>query len=141
MPISPDNVVLNKSAIIERSLRRMREEYRADSSLENYTHIDAMILNIERACQAAIDLAQHLIAVHHLGMPQNSAEAFILLEKSNFISKASTRSMVGMTGFRNVAIHEYQKLEMDILRLIAESEYKSLIEFCRELGVKIVVDI
>ncbi|MBL7006553.1 MAG: DUF86 domain-containing protein [Spirochaetia bacterium] len=140
MPISPDNVVLNKSTIIERSLRRMREEYRADNSLENYTHIDAMILNIERACQAAIDLAQHLVAVHHLGMPQNSAESFILLEKSNLISQASTKSMVGMTGFRNVAIHEYQKLEMDILRLIAESEYKSLIEFCRELGVKIVVD-
>ena len=118
----------------------MREEYRADNSLENYTHIDAMILNIERACQAAIDLAQHLVAVHHLGMPQNSAESFILLEKSNLISQASTKSMVGMTGFRNVAIHEYQKLEMDILRLIAESEYKSLIEFCRELGVKIVVD-
>jgi len=119
----------------------MREEYRADSSLENYTHIDAMMFNIERACQAAIVVAQHLVAVHHLGMPQNSAESFILLEKSDLISKASARSMVGMTRFRNVAIHENQKLDMDILRLITESEYKSLIEFCRELGVRIVVDI
>lgn len=56
MPIQPDNVLLNKAAIIERSLRRMREEYEANLDLDNFTHIDAMILNIERACQAAIDL-------------------------------------------------------------------------------------
>jgi hypothetical protein len=38
---SPDNVLINKAAIIERSLKRMREEYRADPDLRNYTHIDA----------------------------------------------------------------------------------------------------
>ena len=54
MPIKPDDVIYNKAAIIERSLRRMKEEYSADPDLTNYTHIDAMILNIERACQAAI---------------------------------------------------------------------------------------
>ena len=68
MPIEPDDLCRNKSAIIERSLRRMREELTADPELTNYTHIDAMILNIERACQAAIDLALHLVAREHLGM-------------------------------------------------------------------------
>ena len=44
-----------------------------------------------------------------------------------------------MTGFRNVVIHEYQKLEIEILREIALSEYKSLIDFCKEVGVRIIV--
>jgi uncharacterized protein YutE (UPF0331/DUF86 family) len=48
--------------------------------------------------------------------------------------------MIGMTGFRNVAVHEYQDLDMNIVRAIAEKQYRSLIEFCRELGVRIVVD-
>ncbi len=108
MPTTRDNVVLNKAAIIERSLRRMKEEYAFNPALDNYTHIDAMILNIERACQAAIDLAQHLVAVHHAGMPQTSADAFILLTKSKLISEETTRSMISMTGFRNIAIHQYQ---------------------------------
>jgi len=82
MPTQPDNIVLNKAAIIERSLRRMQEEYHANHNLDNFTLIVAMILNIERSCQAAIDLAQHLVAVNHYGMPQNSAEAFLLLEKT-----------------------------------------------------------
>jgi uncharacterized protein YutE (UPF0331/DUF86 family) len=60
----------------------MHQEYAFNPALDNYTHIDAMILNIERACQAAIDLAQHLVAEHHLGSPQSSAELFILLKKN-----------------------------------------------------------
>ncbi len=43
--------------------------------------------------------------------------------------------MVGMTGFRNVAIHEYQELEIEILRAIVEKEHNSLIILCKELGV------
>ena len=139
MPIVPDNVVLNKAAIIERSLKRMKEEYSYNPDLNNYTHIDAMILNIERACQAAIDMAQHLVAVHHAGMPQTSADAFILLKKINIISDDISKAMISMTGFRNAAIHEYQEMDMGILRAIAEKEYKSLIEYCREVGVKLVI--
>lgn len=135
-----DNVILNKSAIIERSLRRMREEYNANPQLDNFTHIDALILNLERACQAAIDLAQHLVAIKHLGMPQNSAESFHLLENSGIISSSSTKSMIAMTGFRNIVIHEYQKLDMEILKQIVEKEYKSLILFCKEIGIEILVN-
>ncbi len=140
MPIEIDNIVLNKASIIERALKRMRQEYAANPELTNYTHIDAMILNIERACQAAIALSFHLVAVNRLGVPQTSADSFILLHKNGIIEEKTSRAMVGMTGFRNVAIHEYQDMNMDILKQIAENEYKSLIVYCREIGIKIVVE-
>jgi uncharacterized protein YutE (UPF0331/DUF86 family) len=139
MPIKPDDVIYNKAAIIERSLKRMKEEYSADPDLENYTHIDAMILNIERACQAAVDMAMHIVSVTHSGIPQNSAEAFILLSKNKLCSSSTAKSMVAMTGFRNVAIHEYQKIELAILKAIAEKEWKGLVVFCKEMGVSIDV--
>mgnify|MGYP000091058574 CR=1 FL=1 len=63
----PDDVMLNKAAVIERSLRRVIEIYRADPELSDMMHIDALTLNIERACQAAIDLAMHVVASKHLG--------------------------------------------------------------------------
>lgn len=136
---TPDNVLLNKAAIIERSLKRMKAEYQADPELTNYTHIDAMLLNIERAYQAAIDAAQHLVAIHRLGMPQNGAESFLLLERAQLISAAVARTIVAMTGFRNIAIHEYQSLDMTVLRSIATDKYRSLIDFCREIGVRVDV--
>lgn len=139
MPIELDSVMFNKAAIIERSLRRVLEELSLNPQLDNYTHIDAMILNIERACQAAIDLSMHIVASKHLGIPQNSGDSFKILNSNNIITTSIMKDMIGMTGFRNIAIHEYQELEMEILKSIATTNYKSLIVFCKELGLKIEV--
>jgi len=135
----PDNVSINKAAIIERSLRRMQQEYAANPQLDNYTHIDALTLNIERACQAAIDLAMHIVARDRLGMPQSSSDSFQLLHKAGMIDQQTFKDMIAMTGFRNIAIHEYQSMDMSVLRNIAESRWKSLIEYCRALGMNIQV--
>ena len=62
-----------------------------------------------------------------------------IIERAEALSNEITRSMIGLTGFRNVAIHEYQDLDMRIVRRIAEKQYESLIAFCRELGVRIIV--
>jgi uncharacterized protein YutE (UPF0331/DUF86 family) len=87
MRIEPDDVLLSKGAIIERCIRRIHEEYHADPSFSSFTHMDAMILNIERACQAAIDSAMHVIASQKLGIPKNSGDAFNLLHKAGILSK------------------------------------------------------
>ena len=137
MPIRPDDVCFNKAAIIERALRRMHQEYATCPALDSFTNVDAMTLNIERACQAAIDLAMHLVAREHVGVPQNSADAFVLLGKAGSLSAETVREMIGMTGFRNVAVHEYRELDMGVLRAIAESRWESLVRFCAQCGMTI----
>jgi len=134
-----DDVLLNKAGIIERCLRRVREEYAGDPSrLRSFTHQDAIVLNLERACQAAIDLAMHLVARGHLGVPQDSKDAFVLLERAGALSTAAARRMTAMVGFRNVAVHEYQTLDIEILRDICETRHLDFVDLCAELGLKIV---
>jgi uncharacterized protein YutE (UPF0331/DUF86 family) len=137
MAIPIDDIFLNKASIMERALRRVKQEYLANPALDNFTHIDAMTLNIERACQAAIDLAMHIVARDRLGLPQSSAESFRLLHEAGHITKETLRNMTAMTGFRNIAIHEYQQLDMSILRAIAETRWQSLVEYCKALGMTI----
>lgn len=135
----PDDVMFNKAAVIERSLRRVIEIYRADPELSDMMHIDALTLNIERACQAAIDLAMHVVASKHLGMPQSQADAFRLLADANEIDRKLSERMIGMCGFRNILIHQYQDLELDLLHTVASEHWKDLQTLCRQLGLKIVV--
>lgn len=137
MPTAPDDVSLNKAGIIERCIRRIHEEYAADPTLSNCTHTDALTLNIERACQAAIDLAMHLVAEGRLGMPKNSADAFTLMRKAGIIPRELETHLRAMTGFRNVAIHEYRDLDKAILHVIAREGWKDLVQFCRHLGLRI----
>ena len=137
MPIQPDDVIYNKAAIIERCTRRIKEEYSNSPDLSNPSHIDAMTLNIERACQAAIDMAMHVVATKHLGIPQSSTEAFNLLKKAGLLAEELCHSLRAMTGFRNVAIHEYQELDLEILHYIAIEGHRDFIRFCETAGVRI----
>ncbi len=134
----PDAVSLNKAAIIERCIRRMREEYAADPELENYTHLDALILNIERACQATIDLAMHRVAQSHLGIPQSSADAFSLLQKAEIINPDLASRMSKMAGFRNIAIHQYQDLETEVIHHIMQHGIQDIIAFATAMHLRII---
>ena len=135
--MQPDDVVHNKCAIIERCVRRMHEEYAACPELDNFTHVDALVLNIERACQAAIDMGMHVLATEHVGIPQSSAGAFELLSRAGILSQDLSTSLMSMVGFRNIAIHDYQELDQAVLEFVVRQGYKDLIEFCAQLGVRI----
>ena len=137
MPTASDDIALNKAAIIERCIRRIGEEYAANPALDSFTHVDAMTLNIERACQACIDLAMHLVATRHLGMPQSSADAFSLLSTAGLISDDLAQTMRAMAGFRNIAVHQYQKLDLGVLRHIAEHGWRDFVAFAAALGLSV----
>lgn len=61
-----DDVLINKAATIERCVKRAREEYDRDPATfaTDFTRQDAAILNIQRACEAALDMGQHLYGVN-----------------------------------------------------------------------------
>jgi len=131
------NILLNKAQIIERCIGRIHQEVAACPNLDNVTHVDALILNLERACQATIDMAMHQVARHHLGIPQGAAQAFELLVARGLLEQSLARAMKAMVGFRNIAIHEYQELDLEILKTIVSEGLNDLVSFCRAMGVRI----
>ena len=117
----PD-VVLNKIQTIERCLKRIREEYvgHEEEFEENHTKQDSVVLNLERASQASIDIATHIVKVNGLGLPNSSRELFDLLLENHIISEDICKQMQGMVGFRNIAVHDYQNLNIEIVVAIIE---------------------
>lgn len=53
-----DDVLINKAVTIERCVARARKEYLRDlaSFATDFIRQDAAILNIQRACEAALDM-------------------------------------------------------------------------------------
>jgi len=130
----PD-VVLNKIQTIERCLNRIREEYVGyeESFDENFTKQDSIILNLERASQATLDIATHIVKVNNLGLPNTSRELFDLLLKAKIIGKDSCKQMQGMVGFRNIAVHDYQNLNIEIVIAIVENHLGDFDDYIREI--------
>ncbi len=58
---------------------RIKDVYAEDAdNLTDFTKQDSIVLNIQRACEACIDLAMHVSAANKFGVPQKSREAFEL---------------------------------------------------------------
>uniref|UniRef100_A0A7C5Z6E8 DUF86 domain-containing protein n=1 Tax=Caldicellulosiruptor owensensis TaxID=55205 RepID=A0A7C5Z6E8_9FIRM len=125
-----DDIIANKIQAIERCLKRIDEEYEQNpKNLLNYTKQDSIILNLQRAIEAAIDIAMHLCAVFKFGVPQSSREAFDLLEEKNVVSKELAKRLKAMVGFRNIAVHDYQAINLEILKNIIEKNLSDFLEF------------
>ncbi len=127
-----DDIIINKTETIKRCINRINEEY--DSNPDNlliYGKQDSIILNIQRLCEACIDIAVHFIRVNKLGVPQSSKESFEILENRGIITKELSNSLKGMTGFRNIAVHDYQSLNLKIVQVVVEKHIYDSLKFAK----------
>jgi len=133
-----DDVLLNKAGIIERCLKRVDEEYRGhEDALEtDFTRQDSIVLNLQRACEASIDAAMHLVRIHRLGIPQQSRDAFGMLVDASLIDAELCERLKAMVGFRNIAVHDYRKLNIAIVRAIIDRNFDDFTAFSRMLIVR-----
>lgn len=131
-----NDVKLNKAASIRRCLVRIGEEYQGNpANLANQTRQDAIVLNLQRACECAIDLAMHEVSARKLGVPQTSREGFTLLEQAGILSADAARHMKAMVGFRNIAVHDYQTIQEPILEAILSERLGDFEAFLAALGL------
>ena len=123
-----DDVLINKAATIERCVGRAQAELAAAGAnlASDFTRQDAAILNVQRACEAALDMGQHIIRREKLGVPQSARDVFSLLGAAGWIEPMLVLNLQKMVGFRNIAVHDYQTL---LIPIVVEVITKHLDDF------------
>lgn len=126
-----DDVILNKLSTIQRCLKRIGEEFDNDESgfRANFTKQDSVILNLQRACEACIDISNVLIRQQRLGIPQSARDSFELIEKAGVITPELSEKLKRMVGLRNIAVHDYQALNLDIVVAVVKKHLSDFEEF------------
>jgi uncharacterized protein YutE (UPF0331/DUF86 family) len=126
-----DDVILNKISSIRRCVERAKEEYfpDLDGFKNNFSRQDAAMLNIQRACEQAIDLANHLIKLLKLTLPNDARESFSILSKAKIIDEKLSNQLAKMIGFRNVIVHQYQEVNFEIVVEVIEKHLTDLLSF------------
>lgn len=137
-----NDIVINKIQSIQRCIERAREEYNSNPEGFDTDHTaqDAALLNVLRACEQTMDLANHVIKVRKMGVPTSSAESFDLLMKKKVIDANLAEKLRRMTGFRNTVIHEYQQVDLTLVKQVIALGLDDLIEF-GDLIVKYLGDL
>lgn len=125
-----NDVVINKIQSIQRCVQRARAEYGTDLQRfeSDFTRQDAALLNVLRACEQAIDLANHVIKSRKLGIPSSSAESFDLLQAKSIIDSDLSEKLKKMIVFRNTLVHQYQRMDFEIVKSVILSGLDDLVE-------------
>lgn len=127
-----NDIALNKKESIERCIKQVRTYYSMPSGLsfeEDYMKQDSIAINLQRACEQCIDLANHTIKARKLGLPKDSKESFSLLAMAGLIPGDLARKLEGMVGFRNILVHQYQRMEIDLMVKVIEHHLDDLVDF------------
>ena len=133
-----NDVIINKIATIERCLNRINTVYQevGDKFSTDYTRQDSIVLNLQRACEAAIDISNVIIKQKRLGIPQSSRDSFELLLKAQLLPEELTINLKKMVGLRNIAVHDYQELNLPIIKYVIEhrlTDFKLFIKPIKQL--------
>ncbi len=126
-----NDILTAKISTIKNCLTRIKEKTNLNpESIENDFDIqDIFVLNLQRAIQATIDISNYIIKENNLDLPKSYKNAFEILYKHSFIDKSIKDKMIKMAGFRNIAIHDYQTINIEILKSILSNNLEDLQDF------------
>jgi uncharacterized protein YutE (UPF0331/DUF86 family) len=129
-----NEIILNKKISIERCIQQIETYYALDNGLPfatDYLRQDAINMNLLCACELTIDIANHLIKSRKLGFPQDSRDSFALLQQAGLITIEQMNGLQAMIGFRNTLVHQYQKLNLQIIVDLIEHHLRELLDFAQ----------
>jgi len=130
-----NDAIINKFASIERCVKRIEEVYQNAASKfdTDFTSQDSVILNLQRACEACIDVANIVNKQHKTGIPQSGRDSFELLKNAELLSPGLAENLQKMVGLRNIAVHNYQTLNLDIVKHVIEYRLNDFSDFVSEI--------
>ncbi len=127
-----NDTLIAKQESIERCVRRARSAWEKPSDLpfeDDYDKQDIIILNLQRACEQALDMASHTIREKKLGWFKESAESFRIIREAGIIDADLEDKLIKMVGFRNVVAHQYQDVDLELVKEVVQTHADDLIKF------------
>lgn len=128
-------IIRRKIEQAEEHLRRIRqlpplsqEAFRKDDTTQ-----DVLLFNLIQAIQNCIDMAAHIVSDHGWGVPGSQREAFDILKDRDVVHAELAESLVSMVGFRNRVVHEYDRINLDVVYDIWQSRIGDIEKFCLAL--------
>lgn len=124
-------LVEEKIESLRRCVRRVesRRPDQIDLLLSDWDLQDILTLNLTRAVQLSVDIAMHLIASTDRPVPETMGESFDHLREMDVLSGNLAERMKSAVGFRNVAIHNYRKLDWEIVHTISHEHLDDFRQF------------
>jgi len=126
-------VVEQKLESLRRCINRIETKCPAEATtlVADIDLQDVVSLNLSRAVQISVDIGAHLIAGMEVPPPDTMGQTFDLLAQAGVLSKELAVSLKKAVGFRNIAVHNYENINWEIVHSIAKHHLADFSEFAK----------
>lgn len=95
-----------------------------------------ILFNLVQAIQACSDIGAHIISDQEWESPDTQAGIFEILANKKVITASLSKKMKQMVGFRNIVVHEYEKVDLDIVYTVWKKHLSDIEKFCKAVILK-----
>ena len=132
-------IIENKIESLRKCL--LRVEARCPDSvaslLQDVDAQDVLVLNLSRAIQLCVDISVHILTQLEQTIPDTMGKAFGELASAGIIDEKLANEMRKAVGFRNIAVHDYEEINYEIVYAIAQKKLVNFRSFVKQIVVVI----
>lgn len=113
-------LIEEKLESLRRCVQRVHEKTPATAErlMQDPDLQDIISINLARAVQLSVDIAMHILADAREAAPHTMAGAFDGLNAAGLLDEETAIRMKKAVGFRNIAVHAYEKIDWAIVHSI-----------------------
>ncbi len=119
---------------LEDSLTRIRNmDFSLDTVLVDVDVQDLLDRRMQKAIEAAIDIAAHIVASGKMGRAKSAGELFIILGNQNILPKDLSQRLAEAAGFRNIIVHQYAEIDYRLAYSDLDKKLEDLEKFASKI--------
>ncbi|MET0850014.1 MAG: DUF86 domain-containing protein [Candidatus Rokuibacteriota bacterium] len=131
------DLLAQKLAFIETCVQELRTLARPAEILRDVREARFVLHTLQIAIQAALDVASHIVSDERLGEPETNRELFDRLIRPGWLPADLAGTMERMAGFRNVVVHGYGRVNLEIAKDIVEHRLTDLLAFVTAIRTRL----
>ncbi len=108
------------------------DEFRENKVLRRYIE-----RTLQMAVECCLDIGSHIISSERLREPEDNKDIFKVLVEGGFLPEGLLATYQGMAGLRNVLIHEYARIDPEVVFGVLKRRLEDLRRFAVEIGRRI----
>lgn len=129
--MTDEQLLLKKLAVLETCVEQLRTLARPEALETDIRERRFVEHTLQVAIQAALDVASHIVADARLGEPATNRQLFELLVGGGWIALEQVGPLRAMAGFRNILVHGYADVDLDVVRSVLRDHLDDLLDFAQ----------
>lgn len=119
-------------------LREMSKEFPNISSFKKADHkfISAIERDLQVAIEACMDIGKVIISEKKLRPPESMKDICAVLFENGFIDNRMLSALDRMVGTRNILVHRYEKIDLEIIYGILKRHLQDFQRFIKQISKK-----